>query len=258
MADITKDTLLQVLNDMCNTIKNATKEDYSCDNWYSGVLRREELQDYYKSVDYNTILNREDRLAIDAVKYPELYPVVREIIKGITQINNKYSNGPIDVDSEWSAGSFFAGRLALASKEEQDLLLFANHLATRDLDHEADPFGFFGVWEIFREFGYCDKTMPVLIALFSANSQHRGDHFTWDDVHEMTAYLNQGDNLNRFLKDLAVWEKKHRNIPFAEMFELLLCEALELEEDQYEEAGDLFEEILLEDRIPVKDDFASL
>lgn len=146
-------------------------------------------------------MNIEDRLAIDAVKYPELYPVLREIIKGITSINKAYWDGPIDVDSEWSAGSFFAGRLALASKRDEDILLFAHHLATRDLDHEADPFGFFGVWEILKEFGYSDKSMPVLIGLFFANSQHRGDHFTWDDVHEVTAYLNQGDNLNNFLKE---------------------------------------------------------
>ncbi|MDR2951018.1 MAG: hypothetical protein LBV71_17670 [Prevotella sp.] len=255
MTNLTKHTLEQTLNRIYETIKKATQEDYEEDNWYSDLLWQDELEDYFEN---GKGMNIEDTLAIDAVQYPELYPVIRQIIEGITSINNKYWNGPIDVDSEWSAGSFFAGQLAMASQEDGDILLFARHLATRDLDHEADPFAFFGVWEILNKMGYCEKTVPVLIALFFANSQHRGDNFTYDDVNEITTYLNEGNNLNNYLKELAAWEETEGNGAIEEMFELFLCEAMGLEDDQAEEAEEIFMEVLKEKRIPAKDDFESL
>lgn len=257
MTDITKDTLQKILDGICAKITNAKSDDYSDSEWYREVLWDDEYESFYEELESKKGMNTEDSLAIEAVQYPELHPFLREIIKGITKINNEYWNGPIDVDSEWSAGSFFAGRLALATKSEEDILIFAEHLATRDIDHEAQPFDFFGVWEIFAEFGYCEKTVPVLIALFSANSQHRGDHFTHKNVEEITAYLNQGDNLNRFLKELAKWYKDY-NIWIEELFGFGLGNALGIEEDQYEEAEEVFTEIADEGRIPTKDDFAKL
>ncbi|MDU1891440.1 MAG: hypothetical protein E6767_12195 [Dysgonomonas sp.] len=257
MTNITKEALEELLNAINENVKNATEDDYSDSEWYREILWRDELEDYFEDCDYEAIMNIEDRLAIDAVQYPDLYPVIREIIEGITKINNEYWSGPIDVDSEWSAGTFFAGRLALASKSDEDVLLFAEHLATRDIDHEAEPFDFFGVWEILKEFGYCDKTVPVIIALFSANSQHRGDHITVEGAKKFTAYLNEGDNLNRFLAEMAKWNKEY-NVQLEELFYLLLDEALGLGEDQGEEAEELFTQITDEGRIPTKDDFKTI
>ena len=257
MEALRKEVIIQILTNIRDNIKNATEEEYSDNDWYRELIWEDDLEDYFETINYKTVMNIEDRLAIDAVNYPESFPIIGEIVEGITKINNNYWNSPIDVDSEWSAGSFFATRLALASKKAEDLSLFAHHLATRDLDHEADPFCSFGVWEIIKELGYSDKTMPVLIAFFSANSQHRHEYFTWDDIHNITAYLNQGNNLQRFFEQLASWSRKY-NTALEEIFELVLSEALELDEDSNEEAEEIFERIVSGGKIPTKDDFSSL
>ncbi|MFV0328322.1 MAG: hypothetical protein ACK5KL_00660, partial [Dysgonomonas sp.] len=95
MTNLTKHTLEQTLSRIYETIKKATKEDYEEDNSYSDLLWQDDLEDY---IENGQGMNIEHTLALDAVQYPELYPVMRQIIEGITSINNKYWDGPIDVD----------------------------------------------------------------------------------------------------------------------------------------------------------------
>ena len=165
-----KDELKEMFTEIRDQIVNASEEDYEEEDWYLSVLDKDEAP--YDMVDDEDVLTIEDAYAIEAVKYPEFHPLIREIVEGITEINME-TGEPLSVDSEWSAGSFFAARLALATKLESDIELFAQHLGERDIDHEADPYDFFGVTEIFEELGYTDATMPVVFGTLFANSQHR-------------------------------------------------------------------------------------
>lgn len=245
-TDTDKETLGEMLTSIRDQVVGATEEDYEEYNWYLNVIDLDEaLEDL---IDDEEIMTLEDAFAVQAVKYPEFFPLLREIVKGITEINIKHRE-PLNIDSEWSAGTFFATRLALASKEADDIRLFARHLGERDLDHEADPYDGFGILEIFEELGYTDATMPVVMGALFANSQHRGN-FLGDD--ELTAYLNKGDNLNKFLKTLAEWADKYRDISSVEdAFELVLSDIFDVDD---EEAAKKFHKIRKE-RVPVKEDF---
>lgn len=153
------------------------------------------------------------------MKYPEVYPIVRNIIQKITEINQNNWSGPLDVDSEWAAGTYFATRLAETTKSEEDILLFSNHLKTRDLDHEESG-EMYGVQELFEITEYSNECIPVLSALFSANSQHRGELFTIELCEEFAALFENDDYLNEFLNMLA--EDLPRESALNEIFELVL------------------------------------
>ena len=82
-----------------------------------------------------------------------------------------------------------------------------------------------------------------------ANSQHR-ENFLGDD--KLTAYLNKGDNLDKFLKTLAEWADKYTDISSVKSaFELVLDDIFAVDA---KEAAKKFHEIRKK-RTPVKEDF---
>lgn len=243
-----KGTLKEMLTDIRDQVVNAMEDDYEEYDWYLDVIDQDEAP--YDMIDDEAVMTVEDAFAVEAVQYPEFFPLIREIVEGITKINIARADGPLNIDSEWSAGTFFATRLAIASQEESDIMLFARHLGERDLDHEADPYNGFGINEIFAALGYTDATMPVVMGTLFANSQHRYKFLGSDNL---TAYLKEGDNLDKFLKALAEWAKEYVDISSVESaFELVLSDIFDV--DDAEEAAEKFHKIRKK-RLPVKEDF---
>ncbi len=253
---LTQEWLSQKLNSILEGLNTATREDMDKHGWYRNLIVDDELKDAYKAIDYTNVMNIEDALAIEAVKYPELFPVLREIVEKLSYINDTYWDGPIDVDSEWAAGAFFGTRLVLASEAAEDIDRFAYHLSTRDPDHEESTFQFFGFYEILRTFGYCEKTMPLLLGLFFTNSQHRDELFSTQDCAKITAYLKEGDNLGEFLALFAKWTKEYNSFSSVEsVFYIMLDDILGLDGDYdlAEELAEKYEEAIEEGTVPTKE-----
>lgn len=119
-------------------------------------------------------------------------------------------------------------------------------------DYEADLYNGFGINKIFGTLGYTDATMPAVMGTLFANSQHRFK-FLGDD--DLTAYLNEGESLDKFLKSLAEGGKDYADIRSVESaFELVLLNIFDV--NDAEGAAEKFYTIRKK-RFPVKEDLMS-
>lgn len=264
---ITKEEAKELLESLYEQVAEGCEENKNDGYWYTDVIYELDIDEEDEDEDEeNEDLTLEDILAKDAAKYPALHPLMRKIVKKITAFNQK-SNEPINCDGEWSGGAYLAGRVAVATKQPEDIMLFAKHLETRDLDHECDN-EFTDIKFVIEELGgFIPATFPILIALYYAESQHRAEFLMIEEYDQLEACLREGDNLNVFLKQVAEWHKdylgdkngdKDNLSCLEEMFELFLCEVMGIDDQKSEECALLFIDLLKKKAVPTVKDFESL
>lgn len=231
--------------------------DHDSSGWYAkviwdGIEKSDVPRDSCETV--------ETSLARQGIEYAELYDLMREIVKKITHINNNHYKGAVSVDGEWAAACFFATELA--KENEEDIELFVDHLSSRDPDHEADPYNFYGVHEVLGKHGYTMKTLPIVLAVYCLNSQHRSGLFSELSGERIIKYLKQDRNMEEFLPLLARWVRDHGDDDTAEeLFNLFLSAYIGVEDEDEEQFYEISEKLaeqymnsINEGKIPAEQD----
>ena len=127
MAELTKEWLKKKLKLILKGIDESEQDDY---NWYFDIL----WEDFENEDDSMGVI--EEYFAKEAVKYKELHPFMRKIVKKIIELNEPEDE--VSLDEEAAGGSFFATELALAN--EEDVLLYAELFQSTDPDHEEPSY----------------------------------------------------------------------------------------------------------------------
>ena len=181
-------------------------ESGDIDWYYDQVVLGDDDDGDYRSID--------QQLMTKAFKYTDLHPLMREVVKAISETNVQV--GEIWDQDEEHAGTNAALLLALANKE--DVLLYAQFIATNDLNHpvyqEED-------WdEVFDKWKECEETLRLLITISLIPGQYFETDSYWDDF---AAFLKKGDNINLFLKQLHffIMEGNRLGIYFRDVEEFL-------------------------------------
>ena len=182
-----KDKIEESLRNIINNIEEFESGDI---DWYSGQITICDEEDDDDEEDFRSI---DQRLMTKAFKYPELHPLMREVVQVIIQTNT--SVGEVWDEDEEHAGTNAALQLALANRE--DVPLYAYFIATNDLNHpvyqEED-------WEeVFAKWGECEETLLLLIAIALVPGQWFETEGYWEDF---TAFIKKDDNINLFFKQL--------------------------------------------------------
>lgn len=139
-------------------------------DWYAGLFtgvessEAEELASYESST-YATVAmgekrySREHVLAIEAIRYPELHDLMRQIVLKITEYGEKGRFKQIWENEEVQAGGAFARELAMYSKE--DISLYLRYIRTNDLDHEV--YQTYDMLAVCSRWDYSIETIPLLL-----------------------------------------------------------------------------------------------
>lgn len=185
-----------------NIINNIDKFERGDIDWY----RRQVTVDYDENESFRSI---DERLMTKAFKYPELHPLMRDVVKVITESNANISE-MWDQDEE-HAGTNAALFLALANKE--DVPLYAYFITTNDLNH---PVYQEGDWvDVFAKWGECEETLLLLIAITLTPSQQFDDlEDYWQDF---IPFLKEDANIDLFFRQLhffILWVNKRRVFRF--------------------------------------------
>ena len=106
MAELTKEWLKKKLKLILKGIDESEQDDY---NWYFDIL----WEDFENKDDSMGVI--EEYFAKEAVKYKELHPFMRKIVKKIIELNEPEDE--VSLDEEAAGGSFFATELALAMRK---------------------------------------------------------------------------------------------------------------------------------------------
>ena len=243
MAELTKEWLKKKLKAVSKEIDESEQDDY---NWYFDIL----WEDFDGEIDEVI----EEHYAKEAVKYPELHPLMRKIVEKIIDLNSPEDE--VSLDEESAGGSFFATELAVAN--EEDVLLYARLFQSSDPDHEEPSYFEDNIERIIKKYGWCKTTYPLLFAQGFVHSQHCLENITTDDYEKIAAYLKKGDNLDEFLKELAEWTREYEYYDYQleSFFSTILDGVLELEDDKaVEEAVEKFETIIASGEIPKSSNF---
>ena len=229
MAKLTKEWLEKKLKAISKGIDKSEQDDY---NWYFDIL----WEDFENEDDSIGVI--EEYFAKQAVKYPELHPLMRKIVGKLINLNS------------------FATELALVN--EKDVLLYAELFQSTDPDHEEPSYFEESFARIIKKYGWSKVIYPLLYAHSFVHSQHNLEIFTIDDAEKLTENLKKDGNLDEFLKGLAEWtnEYDYYDYQLENVFRVLLDEALNLENDEaVENAVEKFESIIAEGNIPKESDF---
>ncbi len=179
----------QIKESLQNIINNIEEFDRGDIDWYYEQVtfsdEDEDEEDDYRSMD--------QRLMTEAFKYPELHPLMREVVEAIIQTNANV--GEVWDQDEEHAGTNAALLLALENRD--DVLLYANFIATNDLNHpvyqEED-------WEeVFEKWGECEETLLLLITIALVPGQWFHIEEYWENF---TGFIKKDGNINLFLKQL--------------------------------------------------------
>lgn len=127
MAKLTKEWLEKKLKAISKGIDKSEQDDY---NWYFDIL----WEDFENEDDSIGVI--EEYFAKQAVKYPELHPLMRKIVGKLINLNSPEDE--VSLDGESAGGSFFATELALVN--EKDVLLYAELFQSTDPDHEEPSY----------------------------------------------------------------------------------------------------------------------
>lgn len=169
---------------------------------------------YYQNLYLNELVEHagdssweiERIVAREAVKYPELHELMRNLVKRITAYNN--SGGicihgfyyPLHVNDEDHAGAGYARELAVANKK--DIQTYIDFYLTNDVDHEvrqkSDIEAILGKW------GICEATYPLLVARWFEAGQH-GDEQVEEHLDEITEKFKDPAERDLFITACAHW-----------------------------------------------------
>ena len=245
MAELTKEWLKKKLKLILKGIDESEQDDY---NWYFDIL----WEDFENEDDSIEVI--EEYFAKEAVKYKELHPFMRKIVKKIIELNEPEDE--VSLDEEAAGGSFFATELALAN--EEDVLLYAELFQSTDPDHEEPSYFEESFAHIVEKYGWSKTIYPLLYAHSFVHGQHNLEIITINDAEKLTEFFKKDDNLNEFLKGLAEWINKYDYYDYQRenVFRILLDEAMNLKDDkEIEDAVEKFIAITAKGNIPKEGDF---
>ncbi len=147
----------------------------------------------------NSFRETDHVVAHQSMKYPELYPKIKELIKIVTNKNAINKDRVILADIFEHAGTHYAVELAIVDKKY--IKMYAEFLLTNDTYYER--FQRFDFVRIVRQWGWCNETYYLLFAYMIWN----GEYFH-DDVN----YLNfNGYSLQKKMQDNKEEEDKFIN-----------------------------------------------
>ena len=172
-----------------NIINNIEEFEGGDGEWYAGQItaNQEEVE------EYGDCRSTDQYFMQKAFKYPELHPLMRDVVEIITETNA--SVGEMWDEDEEHAGTNAALQLALANIE--DVPLYAYFIATNDLNHpvyqEED-------WsEVFDRWGECEETLLLLIVIALIPGQYFGTDDYWDDF---ATFIRKDENIDMFFRQL--------------------------------------------------------
>lgn len=248
---LAKEQLEKILNAISEGLDEVDVEE---DEWYSEIIWQDFDEPENDPVFDNSICI-EDYFAMQAVKHPELLPLVREIVnKFVALTNDNYSECFI-VDGEWNAGMHFAKHLALANAD--DTKLFSRYFLNSDPDHVED--GCEPILTLAAHHGWQKNTVSLMVAPFMVKSQHASEMFTIEMCKEATAFLQDDANAEAFFSQLAEWNYIWKATSLPDLFEVLLDELLGVSENT--DTGKLAEEyvkLVRERKVPGKAELIAL
>ena len=153
MQQLTKEELEQSLAKVLNNLKAFSQN------------KRKLPHDFYQKLypaEYSEI-----HLS-DAVRYPELHPLMVQIVEQIIEFIAYGRIGSVWIDDENQAGRYFT--YALARHDKKYCQLFADCLSVQDLDHEVHQNE--DIESILYKWGLCDETALILNARDDNPGQH--------------------------------------------------------------------------------------
>ena len=155
--EFTKEFLKETLEHLIEEFNSGDAEQH---DWYSGIYPSEFedargylIQDtggYYSDTERHSV---ENVLAIEAIKYPELHPLMVELLEKITEEGEMWEH------EEEQAGNSLARELCKYDKKH--LPLYFRSIQTNDLDHEV--YHSIDITEIGDTLGYPPEIMPLLL-----------------------------------------------------------------------------------------------
>jgi hypothetical protein len=159
--EFTKDFLKETLENLVEAFEEADlEEEEGYRNLYpeefsvaTGYLINDPGGYYAKTERYSA----ENVLAIEAIKYPELHPLMVELLEKITDFAD--NEGPIWEHEEEQAGGSLARELCKFDKKY--LPLYFKYIQTNDLDHEVNQN--FDIMEVCDVLKCPPEIMPLLL-----------------------------------------------------------------------------------------------
>lgn len=157
--------------------------------------------------------SKEHSLACIGVEYEEMQELMREIVEAIIALNRRPFARVLWEDDQEQAGSAFARELAFANKT--DVVLYARHLATNDLDHEV--YQIEDLQDIITKWGFCKEVYAAMAARIGG--QH-GEEFYEEYLDELQQKLEDPKERDDYIEMLARmyierWKGEDYQVEFA-------------------------------------------
>lgn len=171
---------------------------------YYPTLYFDELVEKAKSVDESS-WKVERMVASEAIKYPELHELMRNLVKQITVFNlNAWNN----YDDFWLlhandmdyAGAAYAKELA--STNQEDIQTYVDFYLTNDVNHEV--YQAKDIETILEKWDICEITYPLIVARWFEPGQH-GDEQLETYFDSMIEKFKSPDQKDLFIEACANW-----------------------------------------------------
>ena len=217
--EFTKEFLEETLKNLISEFVSGEPEYF---DWYAGIypegfgeltgyLIQDDCGEYEDTERYSS----ENVLAIEAIKYPELHPLMVELLEKITEFNE--DNQEIWEHDEEQAGNSLARELCKYDKKY--LPLYFDFIKTNDLDHEV--YQSIDITEVGDTLGYPSEMMPLLL--------YRSEHGQEADIY---SYLADGicknkEDAQKYLDQMAVYFNDQWGFDVTDITECEDCETLD-------------------------------
>lgn len=176
-----KDLLKEILHTYIEVVSNNKAIEDVCP---------EEFMDDFRSVD--------EAIAVNAIKYPELHPLMRQAIEAIITATGKGTSKMWEDDQEQTGGAI-ARELALHNKE--DIELYARYVATNDMDHPVYQYD--DMEAVIEKWGIGKDTYPIMAINGLVNPGQHGDEFIDEYKDQLLELFKNTDEADAFIRACA-------------------------------------------------------
>jgi len=234
--EFTKEFLEETLEHLIEEFNSGDAEQY---DWYAGIFPEgmgdatgyliQDNDGHYSGTERYWA---ENVLAIEAIKYPELHPMMVELLEKITEFNE--AEGEMWSEDEEQAGNSLARELCKYDKKY--LPLYFQFIQTNDLDHEV--YQSIDITEVGDTLGYPPEIMPLLLY----RSEHGQEASIYFDLAD--GICKTKEDAQKYLDQMAVYFDDQWSFDvtdstdsedcktLSEMFEPLFKELFGLDDDQ--------------------------
>ena len=182
-----KEEIKSIIEEMIEVLNSGEFETFEC----FGEVYPEDMEDEWT----DDCRSFDQALFTQAINYPELHGLMRQLVGKITEANNDV--GELWDNEEEHAGANAARLLALSNKE--DVILMAKYLASNDLNHEVYQDD--DIHEVIAHWGLCRETFALIATRLLAPGQasYTADNY----IEELSALVKDDVIANALLEMFA-------------------------------------------------------